>query len=356
MQESTQPRATHVLLRGQYDAPGEEVLPGVPAVLPPLPGDAPANRLGLARWLVRPDHPLTARVAVNRLWALCFGEGLVPTANDFGSQGALPTHPELLDWLATRYVASGWDTKALLRLLVTSATYRQSSVAPPALRQRDPANQLLARAPSFRLPAEMIRDQALAAAGLLVARLGGPPVKPYQPPGLWEAVSYNGELSYEIDPGEGRWRRSLYTFWKRTAPPPALQILDGPTRETCVVTRPRTNTPLQALLLLNDEGYVEAARALAARVLTPPGRDDRARGTELFRLVVARAPGPEELAALEGLLTRQQRRYRDDPAAARRLAGVGVAPAGRDLDPTELAAWTTVAQTVLNLDEAVTRR
>jgi hypothetical protein len=253
-------------------------------------------------------------------------------------------------------VASGWDTKALLRLLVTSATYRQSSVAPPALRQRDPANQLLARAPSFRLPAEMIRDQALAAAGLLVARLGGPPVKPYQPPGLWEAVSYNGELSYEIDPGEGRWRRSLYTFWKRTAPPPALQILDGPTRETCVVTRPRTNTPLQALLLLNDEGYVEAARALAARVLTPPGRDDRARGTELFRLVVARAPGPEELAALEGLLTRQQRRYRDDPAAARRLAGVGVAPAGRDLDPTELAAWTTVAQTVLNLDEAVTRR
>jgi hypothetical protein len=156
---------------------------------------------------------------------------------------------------------------------VTSATYRQSSVAPPALRQRDPANQLLARAPSFRLPAEMIRDQALAAAGLLVARLGGPPVKPYQPPGLWEAVSYNGELSYEIDPGEGRWRRSLYTFWKRTAPPPALQILDGPTRETCVVTRPRTNTPLQALLLLNDEGYVEAARALAARVLTPPGRD-----------------------------------------------------------------------------------
>jgi hypothetical protein len=356
MQEAAQPRPTRVLLRGQYDAPGEEVRPGVPAVLPPLPGDAPANRLGLARWLVRPDHPLTARVAVNRLWALCFGEGLVPTANDFGSQGALPTHPELLDWLATRYVASGWDTKALLRLLVTSATYRQSSVAPPALRQRDPANQLLARAPSFRLPAEMIRDQALAAAGLLVARLGGPPVKPYQPPGLWEAVSYNGELSYEIDPGEGRWRRSLYTFWKRTAPPPALQILDGPTRETCVVTRPRTNTPLQALLLLNDEGYVEAARALAARVLTPPGRDDRARGTELFRLVVARAPGPEELAALEGLLTRQQRRYRDDPAAARRLAGVGVAPAGRDLDPTELAAWTTVAQTVLNLDEAVTRR
>ncbi|MEY3609416.1 MAG: hypothetical protein RLZZ447_2204 [Verrucomicrobiota bacterium] len=356
MQEAAQQRATRVLLRGQYDAPGDGVQPGVPAVLPALPADAPANRLGLARWLVRPDHPLTARVAVNRLWALCFGEGLVNTPNDFGAQGALPTHPELLDWLATRYVASGWDTKALLRLLVTSATYRQSSVTPAALRQRDPANRLLGRAPSFRLPAEMIRDQALAAAGLLVDRRGGPPVKPYQPPGLWEAVSYNGELTYEIDPGEGRWRRSLYTFWKRTAPPPAMQILDGPTRETCVVARPRTNTPLQALLLLNDEGYVEAARALAARVLVPSGLPDAARCTELFRLVLARPPAPEELAVLQGLLTRQQQRYRDDPAAARRLTAVGATPAGRKLDPAELAAWTTVAQTVLNLDEALTRR
>ena len=356
MQESTQPRPTRLLLRGQYDAPGDEVPPGVPAVLPPLPEEAPTNRLGLARWLVRPDHPLTARVAVNRLWALCFGEGLVRTPNDFGAQGAVPTHPELLDWLAVRYVDSGWDTKALLRLLVTSATYRQSSVTPSLLRQRDPANQLLARAPSFRLPAEMIRDQALAASGLLVERLGGPPVRPYQPPGLWEAVSYNGELTYEIDPGEGRWRRSLYTFWKRTAPPPALQILDGPTRETCVVSRPRTNTPLQALLLLNDEGYVEAARALAARVLRPPNREDTVLCQELFHLVVARSPDREELAALQGLLARQQRRYRDDPAAARQLTAVGVAPAGRDLDPSELAAWTTVAQTVLNLDEALTRR
>ena len=356
MQESAQPRPTRVLLRGQYDAPGEEVQPGVPAVLPPPPEGAPTNRLGLARWLVGPDHPLTARVAVNRLWALCFGEGLVGTRNDFGAQGAMPTHPELLDWLAVRYVASGWDTKALLRLLVTSATYRQSSVTPPPLRQRDPANQLLARAASFRLPAEMIRDQALAASGLLVDRLGGPPVKPFQPPGLWEAVSYNGELTYEIDPGEGRWRRSLYTFWKRTAPPPALQILDGPTRETCVVSRPRTNTPLQALLLLNDEGYVEAARALAARVLALPGQTDAARCTELFRLVVARSPDREELSTLQQLLARQQRRYREDTAAAQRLTGVGVAPAGRTLDPAELAAWTTVAQTVLNLDEALNRR
>ena len=356
MQDGAEPRPTRVLLRGQYDAPGEEVPPGVPAVLPPLPEGAPTNRLGLARWLVRPDHPLTARVAVNRLWALCFGEGLVSTRNDFGAQGAVPTHPELLDWLATRYVASGWDTKALLRLLVTSATYRQSSVAPPALRQRDPANQLLARAPSFRLPAEMIRYQALLASGLLVDRQGGPPVKPYQPPGVWEAVSYNGELTYEVDSGEGRWRRSLYTFWKRTAPPPALQILDGPTRDTCVVSRPRTNTPLQALLLLNDEGYVEAARALAARVLSAPGRTDRIRGAELFRLVLAREPDHEELSVLQGLLIRQQRRYREDPSAARRLTGVGVAPAGRQLDPAELAAWTTVAQTVLNLDEALTRR
>ena len=209
---------------------------------------------------------LAARVAVNRVWQAVFGVGLVETPEDFGTRTPVPEHRDLLDWLAVRFVESGWDVKQLLRLIVTSATYRQSSVATPALLQRDPENRLFARGPRFRLPAEMIRDQALAVSGLLVQKIGGPPVKPYQPPGLWEAVSYNGELSYQPDRDEGRWRRTVYSFWKRTAPPPGVQLLDGPTRETCVVRRPRTNTPLQALLLLNDETYVEAARALAASV------------------------------------------------------------------------------------------
>jgi hypothetical protein len=356
MQEVAQPRKTHVLKRGQYDAPGEVVEPGVPAVLPALPESAPRNRLGLARWLVDPANPLTARVAVNRLWLQCFGEGLVATLNDFGAQGELPSHPELLDWLAARFVADGWDVKQVLRLLVTSATYRQASAATPASLQADPANRLLARGPRFRLPAEMIRDQALAVSGLLVPTRGGPPVKPYQPPGLWEAVSYNGELSYQSDAGDGLWRRSLYTYWKRTAPPPGIQVLDGPTRETCVVRRPRTNTPLQALLLLNDEGFVEAARALADAVLAVGPRSDEQRVIDLFRRATARLPEAREAAALLGLRERQQARYAANPAAARQLVAVGASPRGRDRDPVELAGWTIVAQAVLNLDEVVTRR
>jgi hypothetical protein len=313
MQELPKPRTTHLLLRGQYDAPGEVVEPNTPAALPPLrvsgsAGVSPAvrrvlapdsadsrlpaealtaetpspasgtgalpNRLDFARWLVDPANPLTARVQVNRLWQQCFGEGLVRTVNDFGSQGELPTHPELLDRLASEFVRNGWDVKAMLRLIVTSAAYQQSSIAPAALLQRDPDNRLLARGPRFRLSAEMIRDSALAVSGLLVEKIGGPSVKPYQPPGLWEAVSYDGELTYQPDRGDGLWRRSLYTFWKRQAPPPAMLTFDGPTRETCVVRRPRTNTPLQALVLLNDETYVEAARALAALVLAQPGKED----------------------------------------------------------------------------------
>ncbi len=356
MQEGATPRATHLLMRGQYDAPGEIVAAGVPALLPPLTADAPRNRLGLGRWLIAPQHPLTARVEVNRRWTQCFGEGLVATLNDFGAQGEMPSHPDLIDWLAVRFVESGWDVKQLLRLIATSATYRQSSAATPTLLSRDPENRLLARGPRFRLPGEMIRDQALAVSGLLVEKIGGPPVRPYQPPGLWEAVSYNGELSYQPDRDEGLWRRTVYSFWKRTSPPPGVQLLDGPTRETCVVRRPRTNTPLQALLLLNDETFVEAARALAADVIAQRGLREAGRTAEIFRRATARQPDARERAALDGLFVRQRARFAAEPAAARKLIGVGASPRGRELDPVELAAWTVVAQTVLNLDEALTRR
>ena len=366
MQEVAVPPMTRLLKRGQYDAPGEVVTADVPSFLPPLGANAPRNRLGLARWLTSPGHPLTARVEVNRRWLQCFGEGLVATPSDFGSQGEMPSHPDLLDWLAVRFVEGGWDVKQLLRLIVTSATYRQSSVGTPALLQRDPENRLLARGPRFRLPAEMIRDQALAVSGLLVEKIGGPPVKPFQPPGLWEAVSYNGELSYHPDRDEGRWRRTVYSFWKRTSPPPGVQLLDGPTRETCVVRRPRTNTPLQALLLLNDETYVEAARALAASVLTRPGElrsgmdpvsgRDGGRAAEIFRRATARLPDAKESTALAGLFVRQRARFAADPAAARKLVNVGASSRGHELAAVELAAWTVVAQTVLNLDEVVTRR
>ena len=356
MQEVAKPRTTHVLKRGQYDAPGDVVEPGVPHALPAFPADAPRNRLGLAQWLVAPENPLTARVAVNRLWLQCFGEGLVATLNDFGAQGEAPTHPELLDWLARRFVQSGWDVKRMLRLIVTSATYRQDSAASAELLQRDPDNRLLARGARFRLSGEMIRDQALAVSGLLVRKIGGPPVKPYQPPGLWEAVSYNGELSYQRDAGEGLWRRTVYSYWKRTAPPPLVQVLDGPTRETCVVRRPRTNTPLQALLLLNDETYVEAARVLAAQTLARGKADAKARVNEIFRRVTSRTPNSNEGELLHGLYARQRSRFAADPSAAQKLMQVGESPSGRELDPVELAAWTVVAQAILNLDEVITRR
>lgn len=356
MAETAKPRSTHVLKRGQYDAPAERVEAGVPAIFPPLPDEAPRNRLGLARWLTAPSHPLTARVTVNRLWQQCFGEGLVPTVNDFGAQGDLPSHPELLDWLAVQFVHGGWDVKHVLRLLVTSATYRQTSVPSEDLLRGDPQNRLYARGPRFRLPAEMIRDQALAASGLLVTRLGGPPVKPYQPPGLWEAVSYNGELSYRVDRDDGLWRRTVYSHWKRTAPPPGVQIFDGPTRETCSVRRPRTNTPLQALLLLNDETFVEAARALAAEGLALKSAGDDARLTVLFRRVLARRPDTRETELLLGLQRRQRVRFEANRAAAEALLAVGQSPLGRGADPIETASWTMVAQAILNLDETVTRR
>jgi hypothetical protein len=355
MQDLPEPRPTHLLKRGKYDDPGERVAADVPAALPPLPTDAPRNRLGLARWLVSRENPLTARVAVNRLWMQAFGEGLVRTPNDFGVQGEHPTHPELLDWLAVRFMDSGWDLKALIEVIVSSATYRQSSVPTPELLAQDPDNRQLARGPRFRLPAEIIRDQALAASGLLVPKLGGPSVRPYQPDGLWEAVTYDGEVSYLQDSGEDLWRRSLYTFWKRQAPPPALLTFDSPTRETCVVNRPRTNTPLQALTLLNDVTFVEAGRALAADVLNQPG-DDHSRLQTLFRRVTARRPDDGDHASLLTLLGQQRKGFRADPAAAVRYIASGESPAGRHLDPVEVAAWSVTAHAVLCLDEAITRR
>ncbi|WP_395747088.1 DUF1553 domain-containing protein [Prosthecobacter sp.] len=351
MQEMPKPRTAHLLTRGQYDHPAEEVQPGVPAALSQWPQDAPRNRLGFARWLVSKDNPLTARVTVNRLWMQCFGEGLVRSVNDFGSQGEAPSHPELLDWLAVRFMQSGWDVKGLLKLMVMSATYRQSS----QYSAQDPSNRLLARGPSFRLSAEMVRDQALAVSGLLVPTIGGPSVKPYQPPGLWEAVSYNGEETYVPDSSDGLWRRSLYTFWKRQSPPPALLTFDGPTREKCAVRRTRTNTPLQSLVLLNDETYIEAARALAAWALAQQGTEFEKLALA-FRRVLCRAAEADELELLRSLLSRQRTRFASEPEAAAKLLAVGASPLGRTLAPAELAAWTVTLHTLFNLDETITRR
>ncbi len=359
MADLPKPRETYVLLRGEYDRPdkNQKVQPDVPAVFPPLPEGAPRNRLGLAQWLVRPDHPLTARVTVNRLWQQFFGVGLVKTAEDFGSQGEVPSHPELLDWLAVEFVESGWDVKHIVRLIVTSATYRQSSVATPELIQRDPENRLLARGPRFRLDGEVLRDQALAVSGLLVRKLGGPGVKPYQPPGIWEAVAYpsSNTAKYKQDHGEKLYRRSIYLFWKRTAPPPNMVAFDAPTREKCTVRRPRTNTPLQALVTLNDPTFVEAARALAQRVLkeTSGTLDDRL--VWAFRTVTSRRPKPRELEVLRRTYQDHLDHYRRNPEQAKKLLQVGESPRDESLDVAEHAAWTMIGNLLLNLSETLTK-
>jgi hypothetical protein len=353
MREMDRPREAHILLRGAYDKPGDRVTPGVPACLPPLPPGAAPDRLALARWLVDPANPLTARVAVNRAWQMLFGTGLVKTAEDFGTQGERPSHPELLDWLASEFVRTGWDVKALLRAIVTSASYRQASHASPELLRRDPEDRLLARGPRLRLPAEVIRDQALAAGGLLVERLGGPSVRPYQPPGLWKELT--GGQDYRPDTGPGLYRRGLYTFWKRTAAPPSMATFDAAGREACTVREVRTNTPLQALTLMNDETFVEAARALAGRALAEAGPDDEARVAMAFRIVTARRPGPAERAILLDGLRAHRARFVADREAARHLIRVGASAPGEAPDPVELASYTAVASMILNLDEAITK-
>lgn len=354
--DDAMPRDTFILLRGAFDQPGEKVTAATPAILPPMSDSLPRNRLGLARWLVDPAHPLTARVTVNRYWQMLFGTGLVATAEDFGSQGEPPSHPELLDWLAAEFISSGWDTKAILRLLVTSATYRQSSKFTPAARERDPDNRLLARGPRFRLPGEFVRDQALAASGLLVTKIGGPSVKPYHPPGLYEQITEgSGTTVYVPGKGEDLHRRSLYTYWKRSVPNPAMMLFDAPFRETCVMRRPRTNTPLQALNLLNDPTYVEASRTLAQRMLLEGGASTSSRLTHGFRLVTARHPRPAEMTILTASLQRTLLDFQADPAGAEALLHVGEAPTQPGLNAAELAAYTTVASTLLNLDETVTK-
>jgi hypothetical protein len=353
--ERSEMRETFLLTRGEYDKPAEKVAPGVPAILPELPEDAPTNRLGFAQWLLDPAHPLTARVTVNRYWQQFFGTGLVKTAEDFGVQGERPSHPELLDWLATEYVRSGWDTKHLLRLIVTSATYRQSSKATPELLASDPENRLLARGPRFRVDGEVVRDTALAVSGLLVDELGGRSVKPYEPPGLWEAVSFNNSQKYVQDLGEANYRRSLYTHWKRQSPPPNMLLFDAPTREYCVVRRPRTNTPLQALALLNDPQFVEASRAFAQRILLEGGDTVESRVAYAFRLATARLPDENETGALKRLLSEQLGEFERDRTAVESLLAVGQFEADPALDQVELAAWTTIATVILNLDETVTK-
>ncbi|MFZ4626837.1 MAG: DUF1553 domain-containing protein [Blastocatellia bacterium] len=367
MEELPQPRPAYVLRRGSYDAPGEPVTRGVPAILPPLPpllaggAGAPSNRLGLARWLVQPDHPLFARVTVNRFWQMFFGVGLVKTAEDFGSQGEWPSHPALLDWLAVTFARGNlpgalhpWDVKSLIRVIVTSATYRQSSRVSAERLAQDPENRLLARAPRLRLPAEMIRDQALFASGLLVEKLGGPSVKPYQPAGLWEEMSSSG-LAYQQDHGDKLYRRSLYTYWKRTIAPPLMANFDGATRDTCSVRETRTNTPLQSLHLMNDPTFLEAARFLALRSIREGGVHPASRLTHAFRLVLTRDPQPRELRVLTDNLRSNLAAFRADPESAQRFLRVGEKTVEPLVDLPGLAAYSVVASLILNLDQSQTR-
>ena len=356
MEETPEPRPAFVLARGNYDAPKDKpVGRDVPAALPPFPAGAPRDRLGLARWLTDPDHPLTARVAVNRYWQLFFGRGLVASAENFGLQGGQPSHPELLDWLARRFVASGWDVKALCKAVVLSSTYRQRSSSPAALRERDPDNLWLARGPKLRLSAEMLRDAALAAGGLLVESNGGPPVKPAQPAGLWKGMN-NFLPEYVADRGAKAHRRSLYTFWRRTSPPPNMLAFDAPSREVCVVRRQSTATPLQPLVLLNDPQFVEASAALGARMLREGGDATDARVTLAFRAAATRAPTGRERDVLRAFYEAQIKAFRAEPGRASAFLKSANVDNGEGLDPADLAAAATTAGVILNLDAAATAR
>lgn len=359
MEELPAPRQTHVLLRGRYDSPGEKVEPGVPEeLLGQWPAGAPPNRLGLAQWLTKPDHPLTARVVVNRFWQQLFGAGLVKTSDNFGLQGESPSHPELLDWLARDFIDNGWNVKRLMKQMVLSATYRQDSAASKDLFARDPENRLLARGPRFRLPGEVIRDQALFISGLLNSRLGGPSVFPYQTPGLYTgivvAADYPG-TRYVDSEGDDLYRRSLYTFWKRTVPHPTMNVFDAPDREFCTVRRSTTNTPMQALTLLNDPIYVEAARKLAERSIHEGGATPEARLGFAFRLATGRRPNDVEKRILQETFDQMLAGYRADVQGARSFLSVGASPSDPAISVSELAAYTAVANMILNMDEVITK-
>jgi hypothetical protein len=358
MEEQKEMRPTFILMRGAYDKPGEEVAAATPGVLPALAADLPRNRLGLAKWLVSRENPLTARVIVNRFWQHFFGTGLVRTSEDFGSQGEPPSHPELLDWLAVTFQESGWDVKKLVKLIVTSETYQQSSQFSARSAQLDPMNTWLSRGPRHRLSAEVIRDQALAASGLLVEKIGGPSVKPYHPPGLYEQVVAqrdNPKATYQQGSGDDLHRRSLYTYWKRSVPHPGMLLFDAPFRETCALRRSRSNTPLQALNLLNDPTYVEAARFLAQRMIKEGGTTIESRLTHGFHLLLARNPSQQELQVLTAAVERSIQDFTKDPEAAKQLLSLGEAKSDDKLPPAELAAYTTVASTLINLDETITK-
>ena len=356
MKEIEKPRAAYILKRGEYDKLGDAVERGLPAALPPMPAGAPMNRLGFAQWLVSGEHPLTARVWVNRAWERFFGMGLVKTSENFGSQAEWPSHPELLDWMATEFVRLKWDMKAMQKTIVMSATYRQSARSTPALIERDPENRLLARGPRFRLTGEALRDQALAVSGLLVEKIGGPSVRPYMPPAVWDETSVYGDMrGYKADAGEGLYRRTLYTIWKRTAAPPSMQIFDSPTREVCTVKRSRTNTPLQALSLLNEVTYVEAARRLAERMLTEGGATPGERIAWGFRRATSRKPDAAELKILTNGVEQRLAQFRQNAGSVKQLISFGESKPPAALDPAELAAYSVAANVILNLDEVITR-
>jgi hypothetical protein len=349
------PRTVRILPRGNWlDDSGPVVMSDVPNFLQPRPASNKLTRFDLASWLVHPDNPLTARVFVNRLWKLAFGQGIVKTLEDFGSQGAPPTHPQLLDWLATEFIAQGWDVKSMLKLMVTSATYRQSSVASKDVCERDPSNLWLARQNRWRLDAEMVRDAALSIGGLLSEHVGGPSVKPAQPAGYWSFLNFPVR-EWQKDSGEPQYRRGLYTYWCRTFLHPALVAFDAPSREECTVDRPRSSTPLQALVLLNDPNFVEAARAFAEKALKQGGASDFERLTWAYRRALSRPPRPEEVHVLTELLAKHRAEFTKDVEGAKKLLSVGDWPAPKDVLPAELAAWTSVARVILNLHETITR-
>jgi hypothetical protein len=355
MEEMPKPRPQFVLIRGQYDHHGPQVTSNVPAALPPLPKGVPNNRLGLAKWIVSPENPLTARVTMNRFWERFFGNGIVSTIEDFGTRAEYPSHPELLDWLATEFVRTGWNLKTMLKEIVMSATYRQDSSSTAELEKIDPNNRLLARGPRFRLPAEIIRDQSMAMGNILTEKIGGPSVRPYQPDGIWDETSFYGNLhNYKHAQGPDLHRRSLYTIWKRTAAPPNMVLFDASTRETCRVRRARTNTPLQALALMNDETYLEAARALAQAVLAEK-ESDKARLVEMFRRATCRKPEPRELKVLERSLKRRLAHYKAQPKEAREVVMIGDLVPLKKVATPKLAAYTLVASAILNLDETITK-
>ena len=355
MREMNPPRETFILKRGQYDQPTTKVEPGIPESLRVDGIDQPINRLQLAKWLTHPKNPLTARVAVNRLWEQCFGVGIVRTSEDFGGSGEYPSNPELLDMLAMEFIESQWDVRAMLKQIVLSKTYRQASRMTPELKLKDPENRYFARGPRHRLSAETIRDNALAISGLLVRKVGGPSVKPYQPAGLWEDVTVERRGKYVADTGEGLFRRGMYTFWKRTCPPPAMVSFDAPNREVCVARRSRTNTPLQALVLLNDPTYIEAARVFASDVLKSGGNDQLARLNYAYRKALARDIRPEEVPAMQELLELARSDFAEDANRVDAYLSVGTVGISGETPKLELAVWTVACSAILNLDETITK-